>query len=142
MGHRLRLEEVDCDIVPARTRARVQLRNSGLTHVGLASSRTEDEPWQSVVAQATVNAVRMYVGFAGADLRLVLEGVRVVGDPQPVVLVSVTAGGAGQALLLVGSAAIEDSPQRAVAKAVLHALNRQIERVTPFSSGPGSSASN
>lgn len=142
MGHRLRLEEVDCEIVPARTRARVQLRNSGLTHVGLASSRTEAEPWQSVVAQATVNAIRMYVGFAGADLRLTLEGVRVLGDQQPVVLVSVTVGGEGQQLLLVGSAAMEDNPQRAVAKAVLHALNRQIERVAPFSSGAASGASN
>lgn len=131
MGHRLKLEEVSCEIVPARTRARVQLRNSGLTHVGLASSRTKDEAWQSVVAQATVNAVRMFVGFTGAELRLALESVKVVSDPAPAVLVSVTAGAEGQQLSLVGSAAMQNDPQRAVAKAVLHALNRQIERIAP-----------
>ena len=140
MGHRLKLEEVSCEIVPARTRARVQLRNSGLTHVGLASSRTEDEAWQSVVAQATVNAVRMFVGFAGADLRLALEGVSVISQPLPVVLVSLTAGGEGQQLLLIGSAPVEDDPQRAVAKAVLDALNRKLERISPVD--PRTPASN
>src|SRR2546427_6344982 len=72
MGHRLKLEEVACEIAPARTRARVQLRNAGLEHVGLASSRADEGNWQQVVAQATVNAVRMYAGFAGADMRTAL----------------------------------------------------------------------
>ncbi len=131
----MKLEEVACEIAPARTRARVQLRNSGLTHVGLASSRLEEESWQYVIAQATVNAVRMFVGFVGAELRLALDAVEVVSDPDPVVLVAVTAGIEGRELSLVGSAAIRDDPQRAVAKAVLQALNRQIERVTPLASG-------
>lgn len=131
MSHRLKLEVVDCEFAPSRTKARVQLRNSGLTHVGLASSRTEDEDWHAVVAQATVNAIRMYAGFAGAELRLTLEAVKVVNDPQPAVLVSVTAQAQGRDLALVGSAPMRDEPQWAVAKAVLQALNRLLEWITP-----------
>lgn len=131
MSHRLKLEIVDCEFAPSRTKARVQLRNSGLTHVGLASSRSEDEDWHAVVAQATVNAIRMYAGFAGAELRLTLEAVKVVTDPQPAVLVSVTAQSEGRELSLVGSAPMRDEPQWAVAKAVLQALNRLLEQITP-----------
>src|SRR5713226_5124687 len=132
MGHRLKLEEVACEVAPARTRARVQLRNAGLEHVGLASSRPDEGSWQYVVAQATVNAVRMFVGFAGAELSLALSAVNVVNDRDPVVVVAVTAGWEGRELSLVGSAAMRDDPQRAVAKAVLQAVNRQIERLTPL----------
>lgn len=135
MRHRLKLEEVACEIAPARTRARVQLRNAGLEHVGLASSRPEEGNWQYVVAQATVNAVRMFIGFVGAEVRLALGAVSVIAEPDPVVLVSVTAGVEGQELSLLGSAIVGDDPQRAVAKAVLQALNRQIERLTPLVSG-------
>ena len=135
MGHRLKLEEVTCEIAPSRTRARVQLRNAGLEHVGLASSRPEEGSWHYAIAQATVNAVRMFVGFVGAELQLALGGVSVIDDPDPVVLVSVTAGLAGQELSLMGSAMVGGDPQRAVAKAVLQALNRQIERLNPLVSG-------
>lgn len=135
MSHRLKLEEVSCEIAAARTRARVQLRNAGLEHVGLASSRPEEGTWQYVIAQATINAVRMFVGFVGVEVRLALDAVSVVGDPDPVVLVSVTAGVEGQELSLLGSAMVGRDPQRAVAKAVLQALNRQIERLTPLVSG-------
>lgn len=131
MSHRLKLEVVDCEFAPSRTKARVQLRNSGLTHVGLASSRTEDEDWHAVVAQATVNAIRMYAGFAGAELRLTLEAVKVVNEPQPAVLVAVTAQSQGRDLSLIGSAPMRDEPQWAVAKAVLQALNRLLERISP-----------
>src|SRR2546427_7162727 len=132
MGHRLKLEEVACEIAPARTRARVQLRNAGLEHVGLASSRADEGNWQQVVAQATVNAVRMYAGFAGADMRLALDAVNVVSDSNPVVLVSITAGVAGQELSLLGSAMFRDDPPRAVAKAVLQALDPQNETLDPL----------
>ncbi len=131
MSHRLKLEVVDCEFAPSRTKARVQLRNSGLTHVGLASSRAEDEDWHAVVAQATVNAIRMYAGFAGAELRLTLEAVKVVNEPQPAVLVAVTAQSQGRELSLIGSAPMRDEPQWAVAKAVLQALNRLLERISP-----------
>src|SRR5439155_468274 len=80
--------------------------------------------WHYAIAQATVNAVRMFVGFVGAELQLALGGVSVIDDPDPVVLVSVTAGLAGQELSLMGSAMVGGDPQRAVAKAVLQALNR------------------
>ncbi len=131
MSHRLKLEDVVCEVAPSRTRARVELRNSGLTHIGLASSRTEGEDWHAVVAQATINAIRMYAGFAGVQMRLGLGIVKIVTDPRPVVLVSVTAESQGKELSLVGSAPMRDEPQRAVARAVLQALNRQIEGIAP-----------
>lgn len=130
MSRRLKLEEVVCEVAHARVRARVQLRNSGLTHVGLASNPTGDG-WQAVVAQATLNAIRMFAGFAGASPRVALESVRVVSEPHLLVLVTLTLEVEGQQLHLVGSASMKDEPQRAVAKAVLQALNRQIERMTP-----------
>src|SRR5438552_10754955 len=135
MGHRLKLEEVTCEIAPSRTRARVQLRNAGLEHVGLASSRPEEGSWHYAIAQATVNAVRMFVGFVGAELQLELGGVSVIDDPDPVVLVSVTAGLAGQEMSLMGSAMVGGDHQRAVAKAVLKAMTCQFERIPPLMSG-------
>lgn len=130
MSRRLKLEEVICEVAPARVRARVQLRNAGLTHVGLASNPTGDG-WQAVVAQATLNAIRMFAGFAGASPRVALESVRVVSEPHLLVLVTLTLDVEGQEVHLVGSASMKDDPHRAVAKAVLQALNRQIERMIP-----------
>lgn len=130
MSGRLKLEDVTCEVAPARVRARVQLRNSGLTHVGLASNPSGDG-WQEVVAQATLNAVRMFVGFAGASLKVTLESVQVVGEPHPLAIVTMTLGTNGAFLSLVGSAALGDDPRRAIAKAVLQAVNRQVERIAP-----------
>ena len=129
VAHRLKLEDVACEVASSRSRARVQLRDSGLTHVGLASSRTNGENWHAVVAQATVNAIRMYVGFTGAQIHFSLGAVKIIPEPRPVVLVSITAESEGRELSLVGSAPIRDEPQRAVARAVLQALNRQIEGI-------------
>ncbi|HEX4841849.1 MAG TPA: hypothetical protein VFV60_06745 [bacterium] len=140
MAHRLKLEDVACEVAPSRSRARVQLRDSGLTHVGLASSRTEGEDWHAVVAQATVNAVRMYVGFTGTQMHISLGTVKIIPEPRPVVLVSITAESQGRELSLVGSAPMRDEPQRAVARAVLQALNRQIEGIAaaePHLPAPG-----
>src|SRR5207247_8892212 len=106
MGHRLKLEEVTCEIAPSRTRARVQLRNAGLEHVGLASSRPAEGSWHYAIALATVNAVRMFVGFVGAELQLALGGVSVIDDPASVVLVSVTVVLAVRSLYVKGAAMV------------------------------------
>jgi hypothetical protein len=130
MSWRLKLEEVTCEVTPARVRARVELRISGLAHVGLATSPA-GAGWEEVVAQATLNAVRMFARFAGASAKLVLDSVRTVSEPRAFVVVAVTMEANGEQLYLVGSAPIEDDPNRAVAQAVLQALNRQIEKMTP-----------
>ncbi len=130
MGRRLKLEDVTCEVTPSRTRARVQLRNSGVSHVGLATGQPQ-EACARVVAQATVNAVRMYAGFAGADLRLALDSVQVLTAPTPLAVVTVTLGAGGREFLLAGSAPAGEDPRWAVARAVLQALNRQIERIAP-----------
>ncbi|MDQ7819552.1 MAG: hypothetical protein QN173_00160 [Armatimonadota bacterium] len=131
MGRRLRLEDVSYEATPTRTRARVQLRNSGVSHVGLATGPAEDGAWARVVAQATVNAVRMYAGFAGAEMRIALDSVQLLPSPSPLVVVTLTLGAGGRELLLAGSAPAGTDPRWAVARAVLQALNRQIEKIAP-----------
>jgi hypothetical protein len=127
----LKLEDVSYEATPSRARARVQLRNSGVSHVGLATGPAEPDTWPQVVAQATVNAVRMYAGFAGTDLRLTLHAVQVLAAPAPLVVVTLTMAVGGREFFLAGSAPARDDPRWAVARAVLQALNRQIERIAP-----------
>lgn len=131
MGRRLRLEDVSTETTPSRTRARVQLRNSGVSHVGLATGPAGEGSWAQVVAQAAVNAVRMYAGFAGAEMRIALHAVQVLPDPLPLAVVTLTLRTAGRELVLAGSVPATDDPRWAVARAVLAALNRQIERIAP-----------
>ncbi|OLC28434.1 MAG: hypothetical protein AUH31_09165 [Armatimonadetes bacterium 13_1_40CM_64_14] len=93
-----------------------------------------------MVAQATVNAIRMYVGFTGVQMHFSLGAVKIIPEPRPVVIVSITAESQGRELSLVGSAPMRDEPQRAVARAVLQALNRQIEGIAaaePHLPAPG-----
>lgn len=130
MSWRLKIDDVSCEVTPSRTRARVQLSKAGLAHVGLASGPTTESSWQQVVAQATINAVRMFTTFAGANHKVVLNSVRVVtSGNSPVVVVSMTMGAGKEALPLAGSAPLLEDPHWAVAKAVLDGLNRKLELI-------------
>lgn len=129
MTHRLRIDDVSCEITPLRTRARVQLSKAGLAHVGLASGPTTEDSWQQVVAQATINAVRMFTTFAGANHKVSLIYVRVATTEEPpLVTVAMTLGAGPDARVASGSVSLDD-PYRAVAKAVLDGLNRHLELV-------------
>lgn len=130
MSHRLRIDDVSCEITPLRTRARVQLSKAGLAHVGLASGPTTESSWHQVVAQATINAVRMFTTFAGANDKVSLVNVRMVTTEEPpVVIVAMTMGTGPDVRVLSGSAPLAEDPYRAVAKAVLDGLNRHLELV-------------
>lgn len=128
MSRRLKLDEVNCEVAEARIRARVQLSKAGLTHIGLASGHAASATCEQVVAQATINAVRMFTLFAGSNHRVALDAVDVVTTPQPPrVLVSMRMGSGQEGKFLSGSAPVIEDPHKAVARAVLHGLNRQIE---------------
>lgn len=129
MGKRLRLDEVRCEIQDSRVLARVQLSNGGLSHIGLATGFLPEANLERVAAQATINAIRMFAAFTGADRPVVtLQDVDVVTSPTTrTVLVLLRMGQGDQARFLSGSAAIREDATTAAARAVLNGLNRQLE---------------
>ena len=128
MRGRLKLDAVRCEVQDGRILARVQLSNGGLAHVGLAAGPTAETSCERVIAQATVNAVRQFAVFAGADRALALHDLDVVASPEArTVLVSLRMGRGDDTLILSGSAPIRDAAQTAAARAVLDGLNRQVE---------------
>jgi len=128
MSGRLKLDHVHCEVQDNRIRARVQLSKAGLTHIGLASGLLPEANYERVIAQATINAVRMFTLFAGANHRVALHDVDIITSAQPqTVLVSLRMGAGDESRFLSGSAAVRTDPREAAARAVLDGLNRQIE---------------
>lgn len=128
MGGRLKLDEVRCDVQDGRIRARVQLSKGGLTHIGLAAGTLPEATCERVTAQATVNAVRQFAVFAGADQTVVLHDLDVISSPAAnTILVSLKTGQGDDSRFLSGSAPVRDGAQVAAARAVLDGLNRQVE---------------
>lgn len=128
MGGRLKLDEVRCEVQDGRIRARVQLSKGGLTHIGLAAGTLPGATCERVIAQATVNAVRQFTLFAGADRALVLHDLDIVTSPSAhTVLVSLRMGEGDDSRFLSGSAPVRDEVTFAAARAVLDGLNRQVE---------------
>jgi len=128
MSGRLKLDEVSCEVLDGRIRARVQLSKGGLAHIGLANGVLAEANCEKVIAQATINAVRMFTVFAGVNHSVVLHDLDVVTSPSArTVLVSLRMGQGDESRFLSGSAAIRDETAFATARAVLDGLNRQIE---------------
>jgi len=129
MGKRLRLDEVRCEVQDSRVLAKVQLSNGGLSHIGLATGFLPEANLERVAAQATINAVRMFAAFTGADRpALTLQDVDVITSPSTrTVLVLLRLGHGDEARFLSGSAAVREDATTAAARAVLDGLNRQIE---------------
>lgn len=132
MSRRLKLEDVSCEVEGQRSRASVRLRNSELTHIGLANGINKSN-CDRIVALATINAVRMFARLAGeTNFRVALSTVTVVpAQPHPLSLVSMTldSGEGRKKVVLSGSAPVLGDPYLAIARATLHGLNRQIERL-------------
>jgi uncharacterized Zn finger protein (UPF0148 family) len=108
----------------------VFLRNTGgAEHRGVAEATTRQEAAERLVAEATVRAIQSYLGELGIELNLAVKVVEVIEHPAGS-LVTVAVGLAGQAseLEFAGAALAGDPPQFAAAKAVLHSLNRYLER--------------
>lgn len=128
MSGRLKLDEVSCEVQDGRLRARVLLSKAGLAHIGLANGLLPEATCERVVAQATINAVRMFTVFAGANHHVVLHDLDIVTSPSArTVLVSLRMGQGEESRFLSGSAAIGDETSFATARAVLDGLNRQLD---------------
>jgi hypothetical protein len=128
MGGRLKLDEVRCEVQDGRIRARVHLSKGGLAHIGLAAGTLPDATCERVIAQATLNAVRQFTLFAGAERTIVLHDLDVVPSPSaPTVLVSLRLGEGDDSRFLSGSAPVRDEVNLATARAVLDGINRQVE---------------
>ena len=128
MGGRLKLDEVQCEVQDGRIRARVRLSKGGLAHIGLANGILPEGTCEKVIAQATINAFRMFTVFAGAEKDVTLHDLDIVTSPSArTVLVSLRMGQGDGSRFLSGSAAVRDQSTLAAARAVLDGLNRQIE---------------
>lgn len=107
------------------TVARVQLSHQERTASGMASAQTTAGVWPQVVAQATLSAVRALIN---GDLDVTLDTVAEVRSGRhPIVVVTMTIGRGRGEIFLSGTAPLVGDRFAAVAKAVLHGLNRWVE---------------
>ncbi len=124
MSNRLRIDHVNCVSGPV-TVARVQLSHQERAASGMASAQTTEGVWQQVVAQATLSAVRALIN---GDLDVTLDAVAEVRSGRhPIVVVTMTIGRGRGEIFLSGTAPLVGDRFAAVAKAVLHGLNRWVE---------------
>lgn len=122
---RLRIDRVQCAVDGLVTVGRVQLSYRGRVGTGLASSRTTEGAWRHLVAEATLSAVRALVGD---QLTVALDAVAEVhAGRHPIIVVTMAIGRGKQEVFLSGTAALAADRFTAVARAVLHGLNRWIE---------------
>ncbi len=128
MAVRLRIVKVDCAVDDdALVLAQVKLSLSGRTRVGRARSPIVDGSWRRAVADATINAIRM---FLDSDHKITLDAVmEVTAGKRPLIVVTLTLNSGHGELFLAGAAQLEPDRHIAVTKAILHALNRQLEMI-------------
>ncbi len=120
---RLRIEDVWWTAAGEAAEARVSLCHRGRRAEGQA--RLPLEAWREAVAQATLQAVRALV--AGVS-EVALDAVSEVRSGRcPLVVVTLTRGRGRGGSYLSGTAVLGDDGGWAVARAVLHGLNRWIE---------------
>ena len=129
MSSRLKLEKVECRVDGLVTLATVQLSLAGKHHMGVATIRTTDTAWQYAVAEATIDSLRYFVdGKAAVALDSVME---ITSGRYPIIVVTMTMDHGRGEEFLSGTSPIIDDRYLAVAKAVLHGLNRQITGFLP-----------
>ncbi len=125
MSARLKIDEVFCAVDGLVTSARVRLSHGGRAASGVASARTTEGIWRQVVAEATLSAVR---SLAGENLELTLDAVAEVGSGRhPIIVATMAIGRGRREVFLSGTAPTAGDRFAAVAKAVLHGLNRRLE---------------
>ena len=136
-GGRLRIEDVRWT-VGAATVAQVRLSYRGQHASGLVSV-SGPAAWREAVAEATLRAVR---GILPPATEVSLDAVTEVRSGRyPLVVVTMTRGhGRGEAFFS-GTAVLRDDGGWAVARAVLHGLNRWVEsQLDPDGDGPSADA--
>lgn len=125
MAPRLKLDWVDCRTDAYRALARVQLSLDEDVRAGTASAVMSETAWQRAVAEATLHAVSAFVGGAFV---LTLDSVAEVHTGRhPLIVVTLLLHDGRREIFLSGTAPITDHPHAAVARAVLHGLNRWTE---------------
>jgi len=136
MSARLKLEDVHCTVDGLVTVARVRLSHRGRSASGTASARTTEGIWRHVVAEAALSAVREIID---GNLDVTLDAVAEVGSGRhPIIVVTMAMGRGRNEVFLSGTASLQGDRVAAVAKAVLHGLNRWVE---PFLAIAASSSS-
>lgn len=125
MSARLKIEDVHCAVDGHMTVARVRLSHHGRSASGTASARTIEGIWRQVVAEATLSALR---SILDGNLDVTLDAVAEVGSGRhPIVVVTMAMGRGRSEVFLSGTASLQSDRFVAVAKAVLHGLNRWVE---------------
>lgn len=126
---RLRIDRVQCAVENLVTTARVQLSYDGRAETGMASDRTVEGAWRHVVAGAALAAVRK---FTDGRLDVTLDAVAEVHSGRhPLIVVTMAIGRSKHEVFLSGTAPVDDDRFGAVARAVLHGLNRWLEPLLP-----------
>jgi hypothetical protein len=119
---RVRFGSVNLFVAGPRTQAQVEVRWKGALRAGSASGWSTREGSFRLIAEATLAAVQEFVddevGLGLSEIEFVRMG------RQEVVVVGLSLLAHRQEKLLVGSCAVEQDAQQAVALATLGALNR------------------
>ena len=123
MNGRLKFDAVSCEPRALVTRAQVQLSVGSTQRIGIATGLTATVSPLDIVAEATIDAVQGFIDRADITLDSVAE---VTTGQRPLVVVTMGLRDARGKIMLAGTAVLNGDPYLAVAKAVLHALNRRI----------------
>src|SRR2546428_3987962 len=136
MSARLKLEDVHCTVDGLVTVARVRLSHRGRSASGTASARTTEGIWRHVVAEAALSALREIID---GNLDVTLDAVAEVGSGRhPIIVVTMAMGRGRNEVFLSGTASLQGDRVAAVAKAVLHRLNRGVEPVLAIAASSSS----
>ena len=135
MAPRLKLDWVGCRTDAHRALARVQLSLDEDARAGTASAPVSETAWQRAVAEATLRAVSAFVG--GAFVFTLDSVAEVRTGRHPLIVVTIVMHDGRREVFLSGTAPITDHPHAAVARAVLHGVNRWTELLLQREIRPG-----
>lgn len=125
MPSRLKLDRVECRTEAHRVTARVELSLGEDARAGTVTVPLSPNAWQRAVAEATLHAV---AAFAGGAVVFTLDSVSEVRNGRyPLIVVTFVMHDGIREVFLSGTAPTGDHPHAAVARAVLHGLNRWME---------------
>lgn len=125
MPSRLKLDRVECRTEAHRVTARVELSLDEDARVGTVSVSGSASAWQRAVAEATLHAVS---AFVGGGVVFTLDSVSEVRNGRyPLIVVTIVMHDGRREVFLSGTAPTGEHPHAAVARAVLHGLNRWLE---------------
>ncbi|MDQ7843154.1 MAG: hypothetical protein QN141_02290 [Armatimonadota bacterium] len=121
----MRLDGVECRTEGRQVVARVRLSLDDDVRTGSSSAPAVGTGWQRAVAEATLQAV---AAFVGGGVAFTLDSVTEIRTGRhPLIVVTIVVHDGRREVFLSGASRIKDHPPTAVARAVLHGLNRWTE---------------